>query len=68
MRSYVPSDDDQPPRMPASASRSNQQPEVRTEEQQAMLYCPVCNQRLAAQRCKLICERCGYYMSCADYY
>lgn len=35
---------------------------------QPMLYCPVCNARLAAHRCKLKCERCGYYMSCADYY
>lgn len=33
-----------------------------------MLYCPVCNQRLAGLRCKLVCGRCGYYMSCADYY
>jgi len=35
---------------------------------EAMLYCPVCNHRLQEQRCKLICPRCGYYMSCADYY
>jgi len=33
-----------------------------------MLYCPVCSQRLAERKCKLFCERCGYYMSCADYY
>jgi hypothetical protein len=33
-----------------------------------MLFCPVCNQRLAALKCKLLCQRCGYYMSCADYY
>ena len=33
-----------------------------------MLYCPVCSTRLTARRCKLICENCGYYMSCADYY
>ena len=33
-----------------------------------MLYCPVCSQRLASRKCKLFCERCGYYMSCADYY
>lgn len=35
---------------------------------EAMLYCPVCNHRLQEQRCKLACPRCGYYMSCADYY
>jgi hypothetical protein len=33
-----------------------------------MLYCPVCSMRLAERKCKLVCERCGYYMSCADYY
>jgi hypothetical protein len=33
-----------------------------------MLYCPVCSKRLAERKCKLYCEQCGYYMSCADYY
>lgn len=33
-----------------------------------MLYCPVCSLRLAQRKCKLFCERCGYYMSCSDYY
>jgi hypothetical protein len=30
--------------------------------------CPVCSERLAGHRCKLVCAQCGYYMSCADYY
>jgi hypothetical protein len=33
-----------------------------------MLHCPVCSLRLAERKCKLFCEQCGYYMSCADYY
>ncbi|MDX2153070.1 MAG: hypothetical protein SFV54_20165 [Bryobacteraceae bacterium] len=33
-----------------------------------MLYCPVCSVRLSELKCKLYCERCGYYMSCSDYY
>jgi len=33
----------------------------------ALRYCPVCSERLESRRCKLICNRCGYYMSCADY-
>jgi hypothetical protein len=33
-----------------------------------MLFCPVCSKRLAERKCKLFCEQCGYYMSCADYY
>ena len=40
----------------------------RSDEDEPMLYCPVCNCRLTEQKCKLVCERCGYYMSCADYY
>ncbi len=35
---------------------------------EAMLYCPVCDNRLTERKCKLLCTRCGYYMSCADYY
>ncbi|MGB7846155.1 MAG: hypothetical protein WBL63_11105, partial [Candidatus Acidiferrum sp.] len=31
-------------------------------------YCPICSQRLESRRCKLVCDVCGYYMSCADYY
>jgi hypothetical protein len=41
---------------------------VRKQEDEPMLYCPVCSTRLAARKCKLFCEKCGYYMSCADYY
>jgi hypothetical protein len=33
-----------------------------------MLYCPRCDSRLSPHKCKLLCELCGYYMSCADYY
>ena len=33
-----------------------------------MLYCPVCSTRLSSRKCKLLCEKCGYFMSCADYY
>ena len=33
-----------------------------------MLYCPVCSTRLVQHKCKLVCPKCGYYLSCADYY
>ncbi|MEO8659511.1 MAG: hypothetical protein ABI693_13650 [Bryobacteraceae bacterium] len=36
--------------------------------EEPMLYCPRCNARLTEHKCKLHCTRCGYYMSCADYY
>lgn len=37
-------------------------------DREPMLFCPVCDLRLSERKCKLFCERCGYYMSCADYY
>ena len=39
-----------------------------TPQEDPMLYCPVCSTRLTGRKCKLLCEKCGYYMSCADYY
>ena len=39
-----------------------------TPDSEPMMYCPVCNQHLEPHKCKLVCTRCGYYMSCADYY
>lgn len=32
------------------------------------VYCPNCSERLTGYRCKLVCRKCGYYLSCADYY
>ena len=43
-------------------------PEPVATDEEPMLYCPVCSLRLASRKCKLFCERCGYFMSCADYY
>lgn len=42
--------------------------QLSASDREPMLYCPVCSLRLAERKCKLYCERCGYYMSCADYY
>lgn len=32
------------------------------------VYCPNCSSRLEPLKCKLLCKKCGYFMSCADYY
>jgi hypothetical protein len=41
---------------------------VPKDEAEPMLYCPVCSTRLTERKCKLFCQKCGYYLSCADYY
>jgi len=30
-------------------------------------FCPVCSARLESRRCKMICLRCGYFMSCSEF-
>lgn len=49
-------------------SDAQQRTAPKAGEDEPMLYCPVCSTRLISRKCKLICEQCGYYLSCADYY
>jgi hypothetical protein len=35
--------------------------------EQPISFCPVCSERLEPKRCKLVCSKCGYYLSCSDY-
>jgi ribosomal protein S27AE len=51
--------------MVANAERAATEAETAEDP---MLFCPVCSTRLESRKCKLFCGRCGYYMSCADYY
>jgi hypothetical protein len=51
----------------SSVNNTEGEPEQKSNEE-PMLYCPVCSTRLTPRKCKLLCEKCGYYMSCADYY
>ncbi|MBK5290567.1 MAG: hypothetical protein JJE04_02600 [Acidobacteriia bacterium] len=44
------------------------QPRQQEPQEEPMLYCPVCSSRLDDIKCKLVCAKCGYFMSCADYY
>lgn|GEM_PF-1117901 len=38
------------------------------EAENIQVWCPNCSSHLVEHRCKLVCQKCGYYLSCADYY
>jgi hypothetical protein len=64
LKSVAASEKQTPP--PAESEAVESKPSK--DEAEPMLYCPVCSSRLASRKCKLFCQTCGYYMSCADYY
>ncbi len=30
-------------------------------------FCPVCSTRLDSRYCKMVCSRCGFFMSCSEF-
>lgn len=45
-------------------------PALTATPEDVLRTCPNCGRQLAERKCKLFCPdpRCGYYLSCADYY
>jgi hypothetical protein len=58
----------EPPEIPREGAEGDAGEVADSAAAEPMLWCPVCSARLAQRKCKLFCEKCGYYMSCADYY
>lgn len=55
--------DDRRPR-----SEDNKPPPISPDPEALATTCPNCSARLEVRRCKLVCPRCHYFMSCAEYH
>jgi hypothetical protein len=50
-----------PPQNPGEVRAAN----VKTV---AASICPNCSTELRGHRCKMVCKKCGFYLSCSDFY
>ncbi len=55
--------------LPMADTKQDEDPPPQAQnDEEPMQFCPRCDSRLVPLKCKLLCQVCGYYMSCADYY
>lgn len=51
-----------------AAEQTNQEHEKgRAVERDPGRVCPRCGETLREHQCKLVCARCGYFLSCSDF-
>lgn len=41
--------------------------QVEPQEENLHFTCPNCDARMLDRGCKLLCQRCGYFMGCSDF-
>jgi hypothetical protein len=54
--------------LPASRQTGDVREPQADSSPHAITVCPNCSSEMREQRCKLSCPRCGFYLSCSDFY